>query len=57
MATGHSCRPSLPTSVATASSGKSGWSLAGMPAESATARSWASMVPASQYTCRYPRSR
>jgi hypothetical protein len=47
-AAGHSCAPSAPTSAATAASGKRRCSRAVSPAESAAARSWASMVPASQ---------
>jgi len=56
-ATGHSCTPSAPTSAATDVSGYRLYNDAESPADSATARSWPSIVPASQYTCRYPRSR
>ena len=47
-ATGHSCVPSAPTSAVTAASGKRLCSAAGIPAESAAASTWLSIVPASQ---------
>ena len=51
-ATGISCTWSAPTSAATAASGNRVYGTAARPAESASARNWASIVPASQYTCR-----
>ena len=51
-ATGNSCTRSAPVSAATSASGKRVYSPAARPAESASASNWASIVPASQYTCR-----
>src|SRR5713101_4664478 len=56
-AIGHSRTRSAPTSAAAFASGKRVCSPGRSPAESASARNWESIVPASQYTCRKPRSR
>ncbi len=48
--------PSAPTSLLTSSSENTVRRAGDRPALAAAANSWASIVPASQWTCRQPRS-
>lgn len=56
MTSGSSSPPSIPTSRATASSGKAAWTLAANPWAAATANRLATIVPASDHRWRQPRS-